>query len=74
MDDDIQETITVTLPDPQNNNNHEFRPIMLDSDNDDITPDQTSNSHLYWRQLCSTGSAKYGDKNQPKRKKWILQK
>ena len=47
IDDDIQETITVILPNPQNNSNHEFRPIMLDSDNDNITPDQTSNSYLY---------------------------
>ena len=40
IDDDIQETIAVTLPDPQNNNNDEFRPITLDLDNVDITPDE----------------------------------
>ena len=40
IDNDIQETIAVTLPDPQNNNNDEFRPITLDLDNVDITPDE----------------------------------
>ena len=34
IDDDIQETITVTLRDPQNDNGDEFRPITLGSDND----------------------------------------
>ena len=40
IDNDIQETITVTLPDPQNDDNNEFRPIVLDSDNKDIASDE----------------------------------
>ena len=40
IDDDIQEIITVTLRDPQNYDDNEFRPITLDSNNDDITPDK----------------------------------
>lgn len=40
IDDDIQETITVTLPDTQYDNDHQFRPITLDSNNNNFTPDE----------------------------------
>ena len=40
IDDNIQETVTLTRHDPQNNDHDEFRPITLDSDNNDITPDK----------------------------------
>ena len=40
IDDDIQETITVTLPDTQYDNDDQFRPITLDSNNNDFTPDE----------------------------------
>ena len=40
IDNDIQETVTVTLHDPQNNDDDKFRPITLDSDNNNITPDE----------------------------------
>ena len=40
IDDDIQETITVTLPDTQYDNDNQFRPITLDSNNNNFTPDE----------------------------------
>ena len=40
IDDDIQETITVTLPDTQYDNDDQFRPITLDSNNNNFTPDE----------------------------------
>ena len=40
IDDDIQETITVTLPDTQYDNDDQFRPIALDSNNNNFTPDE----------------------------------
>ena len=40
IDDDIQETITVTIPDTQYDNDDQFRPITLDSNNNNFTPDE----------------------------------
>ena len=40
IDNDIQETITATLPDTEYDNDDQFRPITLDSNNNDFTPDE----------------------------------
>ena len=48
IDNYIQETITITLPDLQSNDDNEFRSVTLDSDNNDIIPEYVYLEDTMW--------------------------
>ena len=69
IDDDIQETITVTIPDTQYDNDDQFRPITLDSNNNNFTPDERLTLIYIEDNYVVQDPQKHEDKNQPKKKK-----
>lgn len=48
IDNYIQETITITLPDLQSNDDNEFRSVTLDSDNNGIIPEYVYLEDTMW--------------------------
>lgn len=48
IDNYIQETITITLPNLQSNDDNEFRSVTLDSDNNDIIPEYVYLEDTMW--------------------------